>query len=730
MKKISFLLIVSLILSVMPAKADEGMWMLPLLEKLNIRKMHESGLKLSAQEIYDINNSSLKDAIVHFGGGCTAEVVSNNGLLFTNHHCGYGAIQKLSTVEHDYLKDGFWAMNLKEELPAKGLTVTFIDKFIDVTDIINEALNANKASGASNADKASPASKTSKALAAGKTSGTNKASSAGKSEADKQKAYQEVVAKLVKEATANDPTLDAKVTSFYNGNAYYVITTRTFKDIRFVGAPPSSIGKFGADTDNWMWPRHTGDFSVFRIYADKNNNPAEYSEDNVPYTPKQSLKISLKGVKENDYTMIIGFPGRTTRFMLSEEANEAQKINNAISIYVRGEKQKIWMDDMLADPKVRIQYSSKYASSSNGWKKWMGMNETFDKLNIIGRRAAEEEAFNKWVNSNPERVAKYGAAVNQINNAVKDRAEYAYVNRYLNESLGSIELIKAPLSARREGGMDAFYKDYSVSTDRKLAKRMIQIYKEKVDAKYHPTFYSVIKEQFGGDIDKFVDNLFDTSVYASKEKYDKAIANGANLKTDPVSAIRADLINISNQIAPYITASNLVVDKAKRDYVAGVLEMQGDNASYPDANSTMRLTYGKVMPYSPKDAVVYNYITTLDGVMQKEDPNNWEFVVPAKLKELWNAKDFGEYALENGKMPVAFLCNCDITGGNSGSPVLNANGELLGLAFDGNWEAMSGDVIFEPELQRCINVDVRYVLFIIDKFGGAGYLLNEMNIVR
>ena len=693
MRKTGFLLVLAILLGAMPAKADEGMWLLPLLEKLNIKKMQEMGCKLSAEDIYSINNSSLKDAIVHFGGGCTGEIVSDKGLLFTNHHCGYGSIQALSTVEHDYLKDGFWAMSLKDELPAKGLKVTFVEQFVDVTERLNKAV------------------------------------AKAKNEADHKKRWDKEIEKIKAEAVKADPTLDARVVSFYNDNMYLLITTRTFKDIRFVGAPPSSIGKFGADTDNWMWPRHTGDFSVFRIYADKNNNPAEYSEENVPYTPKQSLKISLKGVKENDFAMIIGFPGRTTRFMSSEEAKETQKINNAISIFVRGEKQDIWMNDMLADPKVRIQYSSKYAGSSNGWKKWMGMNETFDKLNIIERRAAEEKAFNEWVAADPKRVEKYGTAVETINNTIKERAEYAYVYRYLNETLSAIELIKAPVSAKR-GGMAGFFKDYSVSTDRKLAKRMIAIYKEKVDAKYHPAFFAAIESDFGGSIDAFVDNLYDTSVYASKEKYDAAVAAGTDLSKDPVEAIRGALHAVSGKIMPKLQASSNVINKAKKAYVAGTLEMMGDNASYPDANSTMRLTYSKVLPYSPKDAVIYDYITTLDGVMEKEDPNNWEFVVPEKLKELWKNKDFGPYALENGKMPVAFLCNGDITGGNSGSPVLNDKGELLGLAFDGNWEAMSGDVIFEPSLQRCINVDIRYVLFIIDKYGDAGYLLDEMNIVK
>ena len=693
MRKLSFVLALAAIFSSLQVKADEGMWMLPLLEKLNIKKMQESGLKLSAKDIYDINHSSLKDAIVHFGGGCTAEIVSDKGLLFTNHHCGYSSIQKLSTVEHDYLKDGYWAMNLKEELPAKGLSVTFIDKFVDVTDRINKAV------------------------------------AKGKTDEEKGKAYEAEVAKIVAEAVKNDKTLKAEVTSFYNSNAYYVITTRTFKDIRFVGAPPSSIGKFGADTDNWMWPRHTGDFSVFRIYADKNNNPAEYSEDNVPYTPKQSLKISLKGVQENDYTMIIGFPGRTTRFMLSEEARETQKVNNAVSIYVRGEKQKIWMDDMLADPKVRIQYSNKYASSSNGWKKWMGMDETFDKLNIINRRAQEEQEFNAWVNSNKKRAKKYGTVVDDINNVVKSRAEAMYVYKYVNEALSAVELVKAT-TMKRPDQVESFYKDYSVDTDRKLAKRMYQIYKEKVDAKYHPAFYGRIEKEFGGSIDAFVDYIFDNSNFTTREKYESAKSSGIDMRNDVAAEVRKDIYQVAQLIMPVVMETNAKVAELKQLYVEGVLEMQGNNASYPDANSTMRLTYGKVMPYSPKDAVVYNYITTLDGVMEKEDPNNWEFVVPERLKELWKAKDFGDYALENGKMPVAFLCNCDITGGNSGSPVLNDKGELLGLAFDGNWEAMSGDVIFEPELQRCINVDIRYVLFIIDKYGKAGYLLDEMNIVK
>lgn len=698
MKKISLLLVFAFILGSLPMKADEGMWMLPLLEKLNIKKMQQLGLKLSAEDIYSINHSSLKDAIVQFGGGCTAEVVSDKGLLFTNHHCGYGAIQQLSTVEHDYLNNGFWAMNLSQELPAKGLSVTFIDKFTDVTARIEKALAKAKNDG------------------------------------DKEKRYTKEVQAIVKEAIANDPTLRGSVTSFYNGNQYFLITTRTYEDIRFVGAPPSSIGKFGADTDNWIWPRHTGDFSVFRIYADKNNNPAKYSPDNVPYTPKQSLTISLSGIKPNDYTMIMGFPGRTTRYMTSEEAKEAQNINNAISIYTRGEKQDIWMKDMLADPKVRIQYASKYAGSSNGWKKWIGMNETFEKLNVIERRAADEAKFMQWVNADPQRIEKYGKALEKINTAVKNRARAAYNLRYLNETLNSIELLRMT-NPRMAQAYAAFYKDYSMPTDKKLAKAVIKIYKEKADKAYLPSFYNTIDSQFGGDIDKFVDDLYATSVYSDENKYKTALDSKADLSADPAKALTESIQEVSKTLSELVNKDIKSYAEGKKEYVAGIMEMNKENPMYPDANFTMRVTYGQVLPYSPRDAVEYDYITTLDGVMQKEDPDNWEFVVPEKLKDLYKARDYvnakyGSYALENGKMPVAFISNNDITGGNSGSPVLNAKGELLGLAFDGNWEAMSGDVIFEPSLQRCINVDIRYVLFIIDKFGGAGYLLDEMRIVR
>ncbi|MCI1779039.1 MAG: S46 family peptidase [Bacteroidales bacterium] len=681
MKKIYLFLISALLLaSFTVARADEGMWMLPMLEKMNIRTMHKMGLKLSAKDIYDINHSSLKDAIVHFGGGCTAEVISDRGLLITNHHCGYESIQQLSSVEHDYLNDGYWAMSQNQELPAKGLSVTFICEFRDVSSLL---LNAK----------------------------------------DKK----EVRKNLVEEAEAKDSTIKAKIYSFYNNNQYYLITTRTFKDIRFVGAPPASIGKFGGETDNWMWPRQTGDFSMFRIYADKNNNPADYSKDNVPYKAERALTISLKGMEPKDFTMIIGFPGRTSRYMTSEEVKEQEQTENAPEVYLRGIRQGIMEKYMKASEKVRIQYASKYAMSSNGWKKWKGMNETFDRLNVIARRSENEKNFTEWVNEDTERKAEYGKALSKINKVVKQRMDLLYVLVNMSETINSIELLKAVSNSKHGKEMENFYKDYYEPLDREEAAAMLKAYKKQVDAKYLPKFYtSIIGKRFGGNIDAFVNYVYDNSAYTSLEKYEKAKKDSI-LKKDIADTL---FTQFSFKIMPvygkYRKSEGKFLE-GRKEYMKGIMEMKGrDAAIYPDANSTMRLTYGKVGGYSPKDGVEYKYYTTLTGVMQKEDPDNWEFVVPSKLKSLWQAKDFGRYADRDGTMHTCFLTNNDITGGNSGSPVLNGKGELLGLAFDGNWESMSSDVIFEPNLQRCICVDIRYVMFIIDKFGGAGYLLDEM----
>lgn len=715
MKKINLLVVAMFILSLFPMKADEGMWLLPLLEKMNGKKMAEMGFTLTPEDIYSINHSSLKDAIVQFGGGCTGEIVSKNGLLFTNHHCGYGSIQKLSSVEHNYLKDGFWAMSLEEELPAAGLTVTFLESFTDVTKQMEKAVKR------------------------------------AKNTQERDSLFAAEAKKLETKAVGDNKYITAQVQSFYGGNTYYLIVYKTYRDVRFVGAPPSSIGKFGADTDNWMWPRHTGDFSVFRVYADKDNNPAPYSPDNVPYTPKNFLKVSLKGVEEGDPTIIMGYPGRTNRFMTRSELVEQRDLSNAIAIKLRGIRQEVLMADMEADPKIMIQYASKYSGSSNGWKKWIGMNETFAKLDVEERRAEEEAKFTEWVNQNPKRVEKYGKALQKINEAVEGRADaYALLLR-TSESVGRIEISSAAsrvlrvldgiknateetekqaLQKRLDATLDAFYKDYSVSTDRKVAKAMIKVYLDEVCADNRADFVKVIESEFGGDVDAYVDHIFDHSVFVCKEKVAQAVSSGADLSGDPAVKLYKSVSDVQPALYAAYTKDAEKFAEGKKEYIAGTLEMRKGEAIYPDANFTMRLTYGSVLPYSPRDAVQYLHYTTLDGVMEKEDPTNWEFEVPARLKELWKNQDFGQYALPNGKMPVCFLSNNDITGGNSGSPILNGRGELIGLAFDGNWESMSSDIIFEPDLQRCINVDVRYVLFIIDKFGGAGYLLDEMEIVR
>ena len=682
------------------AKADEGMWLLPLIEKMNGKALKAAGCELSPKQIYDINHTSLKDAIVQFGGGCTGEIISENGLLVTNHHCGYANIQKLSSVEHDYLKNGYWAMNNSEELPCEGLTVKFLESMTDVTSVIEKAQKKG------------------------------------------EEAVNKAIADLEKEAEQANPHCTAVVTSFYDANVYYLIVYKVYSDVRFVGAPPSSIGKFGADTDNWMWPRHTGDFSMFRVYSAPDGTPAEYSAENVPLKAKNHLKISLAGVKEGDYTMIMGYPGRTTRFQTSPEL-KFQIEQNDIRIAARTIRQNVLLEDMLADPKVKIQYASKYSGSSNGWKKWQGMKLAFDKLDIIGRAEQEEADFNAWVNANKKRQEKYGSAVQDLATAVEAGRDGNNAYTKALETIYRIELtnfavtFSAQAAKEIKNGADTaaalmtaykaiapLYGDYSFNTDRKVAKAMIRHYCEIAETELAAKWAET-------DMDAFVDEMFDKTVFGSAEGLMAAIKeNGAAVLKDPAcvngKTIYMEFLNGYAQSKKH----EQELESARQVYTAGLLEWKKGEPSYPDANFTMRLTYGKVGGYSPKDAVVYKHYTTLDGVMEKEDPNNWEFVVPEKLKTLWKNNDFGQYAMDDGKMPVAFLSNNDITGGNSGSPIMNSRGELIGLAFDGNWESMSSDVMFEPDLQRCINVDIRYVLFIVDKFGGAGWLVEEMDIVK
>ncbi|WP_417016364.1 S46 family peptidase [Alistipes sp.] len=708
MKKI--LLLVAAVGMTLTAAADEGMWLLPYLQKMNIKNMKERGCRLSAEEIYSIDHSSLKDAIVIFGGGCTGEIVSPEGLLFTNHHCGYGSIQSLSSVEHDYLKNGFWAMSQAEELPAPGLEVRFIRKIADVTP---EVMG-------------------------------NVPSIASQQEYDR--ITRENIAAVKERLRKENPDMEIDVESFFGGNQFFAFVMEVYTDVRLVGAPPSSIGKFGGDTDNWMWPRHTGDFSIFRVYAGKDNRPADYSPENRPYKAEKFLKISLDGVDEGDFAMVMGFPGSTERYATSYEIDNLLKVENPQRIAIRGERQAILWKDMTASDAIRIQYASKYASSSNYWKNSIGMSRGIEKLDVKARKEAQEASFQAWAEKNTLPEEGYIDALDKIRLSVEQMSPVAAARQYLAEAfLASVELlspsrffvgsmanmdVKETLAdpAELKTRLSNWYKNYSPSTDRKVAKRMLTMARENM--RELPTFYAeIVDKDFGGDIDAYVDYVYDHSVFASEEKALALVDDYSPEKvaSDPAVLMAKSVMEQFQALSKALKEPRELFNEGHRKYIAGLMRQNPAKAWASDANFTIRLTYGRVLPYSPADGIEYNYYTTLKGVMEKENPDNpQEFTVPERLKELYAAKDFGRYANKKGELPVAFLADCDITGGNSGSPVMNDRGALIGLAFDGNWEAMSGDIAFEPDLQRMIAVDIRYVLFVVDKFAGAGWLLDEL----
>ncbi len=716
------LLSLLIVLSGTIAKADEGMWMLHLLKKQKLSEMQEMGLKLEDYDIYNPDGSSIKDAVVQFGGGCTGEVISSQGLVLTNHHCGYGQIQNHSSLEHNYLEDGFWAMGLDEELPNPGLTVTFVDRIEEVTDFVKNALERDKEQDKDGVLYMSPSYL-------------------------KRIAIEKVGEDFLKENAG----MDVEIKHFFEGNQYFMFIKKIYSDVRLVAAPPSSIGKYGADTDNWTWPRHTGDFSVFRIYADKDGNPATYSADNVPLKPKRWLTISTKGTNENDFVMMMGFPGTTNKFYTSWEVEERRDIDNDILINMRKVRQETMLEEMLADPHVKIQYASKYSGSTNAYKRAMGSNWATDMRDFVGTKLEQQNRVIDWATENNR--LEYVDAINSIQSIIADRAEYRKRSTYLLEAItrgiefanvptaGADLLAKAIEENDKEKIVDYSYrlmsdyekfanKDYNPNVDRKVAKAMIDAYTSNVSKNDLPEYIKELYNSFDGDVDSFVDFIFDNSLFASKTNIEKFAKNPTvdKLVNDPMflfaKSVRAEAAQLREKQSSYNNAFSL----ARKKYLEGILEMDGLTAYAPDANLTIRLAYGQLKGYKPSDAVYYDFQTTLDGVMEKEDAENWEFVVPDKLKELYKNKDFGRYAMQDGRMPVAIAASTHSTGGNSGSPLLNADGELIGINFDRNWEGVGGDIQYLPDYQRSIIVDVRYVLFVIDKYMGATHLIDEMDI--
>lgn len=721
MKKIYLSLIASVFLLLPSSRADEGMWLPLLIKRLNEADMQKKGCKLTAEEIYSVNHSSLKDAIVALGGGfCTAEVVSAEGLLLTNHHCGFDAIQNHSSVEHDYITDGFWATSRDKELSNEDLTATFLVRMEDVTDSVLKNVS----------DTMSESQRT----------------------AAITKAISEIT-EAFKKADTNG--YDASVRSFFSGNAYYAFIMQTFKDVRLVGAPPSAIGKFGGDTDNWMWPRHTGDFSILRIYCAPSGKPAEYSKDNVPYRSKYFLPVSIGGYNKNDFTMVMGFPGRTERYLTSWGIQQAVNITSPATVKIRAEKLGIIREDMDADNAVRIKYASKYARSSNYWKYYIGQIKGLKRQKVYDRKKKEEADFTTWMNADASRKQRYGTVLSELEKSYADARPYMLHRTYLSEAVAQgpeimafanqfsalNDLLKnkeakpeeiAKTSAKLKEAANEFFKDYNLPTDKKLFAELMPLFHSTVPKEQQSTAFQTAEKKFGGDFNKYADWVYEKTIFCSQQKLNAFLAapKAKTLEKDPAFSLITTLSkNYLDTYAPKIRAAEQRRAKAIRLYVEGLMKMQSDKKFYPDANSTLRLTYGEVLDYVPADAAYYNYYTTLNGIMEKEDSSNDEFLVPYRLKDLYDRKDFGRYA-QNGTVNVCFITDNDITGGNSGSPVMNAKGELIGIAFDGNWEAMSGEIAYDEQFKRCINVDIRYVLFIIDKYAGAKNLIAEMKIVN
>lgn len=718
MKRLNLLFGILFLFSGLSMKADEGMWLPIFVERLNYVDMQKMGLHLTAEEIYSINNSSLKDAIVGLSNGptpsgffCTAEVVSDQGMLFSNHHCAYDMIQKHSTIEHDYLTDGFWALSHEEELPNEGISATFFVRMEDVTDSIVPFLSDTMSSS------------------------------------DRSAKIKEISGRLKKYANP-DKKYHVNVTSFFNGNEYYLFVYEVYTDVRLVGAPPSAIGKFGGDTDNWMWPRHTGDFSILRVYTAPDGTPADYSKDNVPMKPKHHLPVTLNGVEKGDFAMIWGYPGSTDRYLTSYGVDFQINSFDPNIVRLLGEQLSIWKEDMSADREVGIKYASKYASTANGWKFYLGEEKGLKKLNVKGQKEITEDEFKLWMDKDPARKEKYGevlpgikagyesigksfgpfitAALASTSPEILSFSQSFGVLSGLLESKDETGAIDESVTELREAAKEHF-KDYNAPTDLKVFARMMEIFSQDIPADMLPEGFKDMVSKYKGDFKAMANDIFEKSFLSSEAKVNAFLDKPSYkvISKDPAMKLSDELMGVMMNLSGDYRKANQELGKYERQFMAGLREMQPEKAFYPDANSTMRLTYGSVQDYKGADAVYFDYRTHLSGVMEKEDPTNDEFIVPARLKELYQKKDFGPYG-SGDDLVVGFLTTNDITGGNSGSPVINGNGELIGLAFDGNWEAMSGNIAYEPNLQRTICVDIRYVLFIIDKYAGAQNIIDEL----
>ncbi|MDG2311588.1 MAG: S46 family peptidase [Flavobacteriales bacterium] len=697
-------------------QAQEGMWLMHTLEEINEESMQNSGFRLDADDIYDINNASLKDAIIRLNGGsCTAEVISSQGLVLTNHHCAYGAIQGFSSPENDYLTDGFFALSKDQEMNIEGFEVSFLVRIDDITDRVLANVTNDM------------------------------------SEDERNQAIKTTQNEINTEYAEGDVHgYQYEVKSFYYGNEFYMFIYNTYRDIRLVGAPPESVGKYGGDTDNWMWPRHTGDFSMLRIYADADNNPADYSESNIPYTPKRHLKISMDGVDQGDFTMVMGYPGSTDRFLSSWGIEQALALNNPSVVDVRDLKLKTMKSHMDEDLGVRIKYAAKYAQTANYWKYYIGQSKGLKALDVQSQKEAIEARFSSWATSSPELEAEYGDALNLIEAYYVATDATAKADAYALEAglIGSdITLFAvrfgrtapglfsedadqiAATKARLSGLCDDFFKDYDMATDRDLFINLMTKYQTDIAPENLPSFFANVNKKYKGSIKRYATKMYANSFLVNEESARNFIANPSEKALNKDLAVNAAMSILQTYFGSMESDAQDKYDRGYRLFVKGLREMQPNKAFYPDANSTMRCTYGPVGDYSPADAVQYDFVTTANGILQKMDNTDPEFIVPARLEELLMARDYGQYVDESGELVICFLHGTDITGGNSGSPVMNANGDLIGLAFDGNWEAMSGDIAFEPSLQRTISVDIRYVLWIVDKFAGATNIIDELDLV-